>query len=78
MPTGPYKTQYTPQSFPPTHFSIDVECIATGPTHLERAVAQISLVVSPSAVPCLSPLLLQFQVYRLDYLCEVSKADSFP
>ena len=44
---GYYQMQYPVQLPPPTHFSIDVECIATGPTHLDRAVAQISLVVSP-------------------------------
>lgn len=32
-------------ALPPTHFSIDVECVATGTDHNARAVAQISLVV---------------------------------
>ena len=32
---------------PPAYFSIDVECVATGPKHDDRDVAQISLVVSP-------------------------------
>ncbi len=32
----------------PAYFSIDVECVATGPKHDDRDVAQISLVVSPS------------------------------
>ena len=27
-----------------THFSIDVECVATGTTHHDRAIAQIALV----------------------------------
>jgi hypothetical protein len=38
---------------PATHFSIDVECVATGRDHNARAVAQISLVVR-----CLKPLLI--------------------
>jgi len=29
-----------------THFSIDVECVATGTDHNSRSVAQIALVVS--------------------------------
>ena len=34
------------QTAPPaTHYSIDVECVATGRDHNSRAVAQISLVV---------------------------------
>ena len=42
---GAYLLQHAELLPPPTHYSIDVECIATGPTHLDRAVAQISLVV---------------------------------
>jgi hypothetical protein len=34
-----------PQLPPPTHFSVDVECVATGMDHRSRAVAQIALVV---------------------------------
>ena len=39
-----------PGAVPPaTHFCIDVECVATGTTHNDRAVAQIALVVRKGA-----------------------------
>lgn len=40
----PYATAYA--AAPATHFSIDVECVATGFTHNARAVAQVAIVVS--------------------------------
>ena len=50
-----YGYQYDPYQMPlgylqpaATHFSIDVECVATGRDHNSRSVAQFALVVSPS------------------------------
>lgn len=40
----------SPQSFPTNVVSIDVECVATGTTHNDRAVAQIAIVDSDENV----------------------------
>jgi hypothetical protein len=46
----------SPHAVPPaSHFCIDVECVATGPTHNDRAVAQIALVVSEAVKLFLDP-----------------------
>eukprot|EP00884_Botryococcus_braunii_P007760 jgi/Botrbrau1/16986/Bobra.49_2s0045.1 len=44
-PYGQYPPYYyEPYAAPPTYFSIDVECVATGLTHNARAAAQVAVV----------------------------------
>lgn len=56
--SGSYMNQ---QTLPPaTHYSIDVECVATGRDHNARTVAQISLVVRALGASQLCRRLLLF------------------
>ena len=47
----------------PAYYSIDVECVAVGPTHIDRAVAQVALVVR-SLLNQLTMLLLALPCQR--------------
>lgn len=67
----------SPHAVPPaSHFCIDVECVATGPTHNDRAVAQIALVVSEAVKLFLDPPPRFFPSPSLDPLFALQRPPS--